>query len=250
MTASTVGPEARRGRARSSAAAPLGTRFPTLVTGPQRGVAFCHAASLTELGRFGAAGRLDVGRQVWEGSGRRVAANGPRVSTLRTASSSGTLKERARRHRGDPLKRAFIFIAFVAAMPSTTLGETNSNRMQEEIRRAEKEFSQAIVKNDAEAVGRFLADDWIIIDPDGGIIDRASFLGVIQSGTLTHEMMDSDDTRVRIYGNTAVVTALTKTKGKFSGQAFTTQERATDVFVKQDGRWRCVLSHLTRFTKK
>ena len=122
--------------------------------------------------------------------------------------------------------------------------------MQEEILRLEKEFSQAIVKNDAEAVGRFLADDWIIIDPDGGIIDRARFLGVIKSGALTHEMMESDDPRVRIYGNAAVVTAMTTTKGKFNGQVFNTQERATDVFMKQNGRWQCVLSHLTRFTTK
>jgi ketosteroid isomerase-like protein len=122
--------------------------------------------------------------------------------------------------------------------------------MQKEILRLEKEFSQAIVKNDVEAVGRFLADDWIIVDPDGGIIDRARFLDVIKSGALTHEMMESDDTRVRIYGNTAIVTALTTTKGKFSGQVFTTQERATDVFVNQNGRWQCVLSHLTRFTTK
>ena len=48
-------------------------------------------------------------------------------------------------------------------------------------------------------------------------------------------MMESDDIRVRIYGNTAIVTALTTTKGKFSGHGFTTQERATDVFVKQMG---------------
>jgi ketosteroid isomerase-like protein len=122
--------------------------------------------------------------------------------------------------------------------------------MQEEVLRLEKEFSQAIVKNDAKAVARFLADGWIIIDQDGGIIDRARFLGVIESGALTHEMMESDDTSVLIYGNTAIVTALTTTKGKFSGQAFTTQERATDVFVKRNGRWLCVLSQLTRFTKK
>jgi len=122
--------------------------------------------------------------------------------------------------------------------------------MQEEVLRVEKEFSQAIVQNDAKAVARFLADGWIIIDPDGGIIDRARFLGVIESGALTHEMMESDDTRVLVYGNTAIVTALTTTKGKYSGQAFTTQERATDVFVKQNGRWLCVLSQLTRFTKK
>ena len=122
--------------------------------------------------------------------------------------------------------------------------------MQGEILRLEKEFSQAIVKNDAEAVGRFLADDWIIIDPDGGIIDRARFLGVIKSGVLIHEMMESDDTRVRIYRNAAIVTALVTTKGKFNGQAFTSRERAKDVFVKQSGRWQCALSHLTRFAKR
>jgi ketosteroid isomerase-like protein len=121
--------------------------------------------------------------------------------------------------------------------------------MEDEVLKLENEFSQAIVQNDAEAVGRLLTDDWIIIDPDGGIIDKARFLDVIKSGALTHEMMKSDDTRVRIYGDTAIVTALTTTKGKFHGQAFATKERASDVFVKQNGRWRCALSHLTSFSK-
>jgi|SRR5262245_16415317 len=121
--------------------------------------------------------------------------------------------------------------------------------MQEEILKVEREFAQAIVRNDAEAVSRFLADDWIIVDPDGGIIDKTRFLGVIKSGALTHETMDSEDFRVRIYGDTAIVTALTATKGKFMGQEFTSRERATDVFIKEQGRWLCVASHLTRFTK-
>ena len=143
-----------------------------------------------------------------------------------------------------------MFIALALTVPCLALGQTKGDTTQEEVLRLEKEFSEAIVKNDAEAVGRFLADDWIIIDPDGGIIDKATFLDVIKSGTLTHEMMVSDDARVRIYGNTAMVTALTKTKGKFSGQVFTTQERATDIFIKQNGRWQCALSQLTKFTKK
>jgi hypothetical protein len=56
--------------------------------------------------------------------------------------------------------------------------------------------------------------------------------------------------RVRIYGNSAAVTALTTTTGKFTGQAFNTEERATDLWVKKNGRWMCVLSQLTRLTKK
>jgi ketosteroid isomerase-like protein len=62
--------------------------------------------------------------------------------------------------------------------------------------------------------------------------------------------MDSDDVRIRTYGGTAIATALTRTKGKFMGQEFTTQERATDVLVKKDGRWQVVFTQLTRFSKK
>jgi ketosteroid isomerase-like protein len=122
--------------------------------------------------------------------------------------------------------------------------------MEQEILKLEKEFTEAIVKNDAGAIEQFLSDDWIIIDPDGGVIDKSRFLGVIKSGALTHEMMESDGVRVRVYGDCGVLTALTRSKGKFAGHEFTTRERATDVFVRRDGRWRCVLSHLTRFAKE
>jgi ketosteroid isomerase-like protein len=122
--------------------------------------------------------------------------------------------------------------------------------MQEELLKLEKDFAQAVVKNDADAIDGFLGDDWVIVDPDGGIIDKARFLGVIRSGALSHELMESADWRVRLYGNTAVVTGLTTTKGEFMGQDFTSCERATDVFVKQDDRWLCVFTQLTRLSKK
>ena len=122
--------------------------------------------------------------------------------------------------------------------------------MESELMNLEQEFSKAIVSNDLKAIEPFLAADWVIIDPDGGVIDKARFFGVIASGALTHEAMDSEDFRVRVYGDTAVVTALTRTKGKFMGQAFSTQERATDVFIRHDGKWRCVISQVTPFAKK
>jgi len=126
----------------------------------------------------------------------------------------------------------------------------NPEEMEEELLKLEEQFAEAILKNDSEAIGRFVTDDWIIIDADGGIIDKERFLGVINSGALTHEMMESDDMRVRVYGDSAVVTALTRTKGKFMGQEFSTEERATDFFVRLDGQWQYVLTQLTRFTKQ
>ena len=122
--------------------------------------------------------------------------------------------------------------------------------VEEGLLKLEKEFAEAIVKNDLEGIGRLVADDWIIIGAGGEIIDRARFFEVIKSGALTHDMMESEDFRVRVYGDSAVVTALTRAKGKFMGQEFSTQERATDVFVKLEGQWQCVLTHLTRSPKK
>lgn len=122
--------------------------------------------------------------------------------------------------------------------------------MEEELLKLEKEFAQAVASNNADALDRLLADDWIIVEPDGGLIDKARFLGVIRSGALSHESMESTDLKVRVYGNTAVVTGLTTSKGKFMGQDFISCERATDIFVKQADRWQCVFTQLTRFTKK
>jgi ketosteroid isomerase-like protein len=149
------------------------------------------------------------------------------------------------------LFRAMSELSTLAIVVGPSLEQlAGSSKMEEEILKLEREFGQAIMKNDPDAISRFLADDWIIVDPDGGIIDKSRFLGVISSGALTHEVMDSNDVRVRLYGDAATVTALTNTKGKFMGQEFATQERATDVFVRQNGGWQCVVSQLTRFTKK
>jgi len=122
--------------------------------------------------------------------------------------------------------------------------------MEDELLKLERAFADAISKNDLESIGRIVADDWIIVDPNGEIVDRTRFFEVIKSGALTHDMMESEDFRVRVYGESAVVTAITSTKGKFMGQEFSTRERATDAFVKRDGRWQCVLTHLTRFAEK
>ena len=118
--------------------------------------------------------------------------------------------------------------------------------MQEELLAFEREFTQAVVDNDVAAIGRFVADAWVIVDADGNFIDRSRFLGVIESGALTHQSMESTDVEVRLHGETAVVTGITTSKGQFMGQSFATRERATDVLARVNGRWLCVFSQLTR----
>ena len=109
----------------------------------------------------------------------------------------------------------------------------------------EKDFQDAIVANNAKAIERFVTDDWIIVNADGRIVEKDRFLAVVKSGTLTHDTMKLDEPRVRIYGETAVVTGCATSAGKSMGAAFKTLERSTDVLIRVDGQWRCVLTQLT-----
>jgi hypothetical protein len=68
-------------------------------------------------------------------------------------------------------------------------------------------WDQAMVDNDAAAIGRFIADEWTIVGPDGSVNGKTGFLSLIASGDLTHDVMTSEDLTVRVYGETGIVVA-------------------------------------------
>ena len=132
----------------------------------------------------------------------------------------------------------------------TMASDANGPDPTAELLQLEKRFGQAVIKSDVDALDRLVSDDWIVIGPEGKIIPKAAFVAVLKSGALTHSSMDLDETRVRVYGDTAVVTGRATTVGAYQGQGFTTTERSTDVFVRTDGQWRCVLTQLTTIAEK
>jgi ketosteroid isomerase-like protein len=120
------------------------------------------------------------------------------------------------------------------------------DRTEEELIALSNDWDLAMVQNDAYAIGRYMADDWTIVGPDGSMSDKATFLGLVKSGALTHDVMESEDFRIRNYGSTAVVLARVVSGGRYNGQAFREVEQSSNVFVKQQGQWKCVLTHLSR----
>ena len=124
------------------------------------------------------------------------------------------------------------------------------DRASQELIRVANDWDRAMVENDVEAIGRYMAEDWIIVGSNGSVGDKPTFLQLVKSGTLSHDEMTSEDVRVRVYGDTAVVTARGVSEGKYQGQAFREVERSSCVFVRQQGQWRCVLTHLSRIAQE
>ncbi|MFJ8591789.1 nuclear transport factor 2 family protein [Streptomyces sp. NPDC093598] len=106
-------------------------------------------------------------------------------------------------------------------------------------------WAEAIVSNDPVRIASFMADEWVIVS-DAGIDPKEKFLSLVESGTLTHSAMDlRTDPRVRLYGDTAVVTGRVTNTAHYQGERHDADEWTTDVFVRRQGRWLCVLSHIT-----
>lgn len=138
--------------------------------------------------------------------------------------------------------RALFLMAVLALVASSAAAQSKAER---EVLAANAAFDSAIVARDAEAYARILADDFIFTGADGSVSDKKGEIERVRAGGLTFESGRSEDVRVKVYGNTAVVTGRFAAKGKNNGRDFTFVERYTAVFVKRDGRWQMVAEQAT-----
>ena len=114
-----------------------------------------------------------------------------------------------------------------------------------ELAQVEEAFNVAMISNDVSRIAACIADDWVLVTPEVGVVSRERILGVIASGDLSHDSMTKDVRRVKVYGDIAVVTGRGRNTGCFKGQPIAADEWITDVYRRVDGRWLCVLTHLT-----
>ena len=90
-----------------------------------------------------------------------------------------------------------------------------------------------------------MAEDWIIVG-ENGTSGKTEFLSWISSGDLTHETMEMvGEARIKVYGDTAVLTARVTNNGHYKNQPFSADEWTTDVFQRRENGWTCVLSHIS-----
>jgi ketosteroid isomerase-like protein len=107
-------------------------------------------------------------------------------------------------------------------------------------------WDRAMVTNDPDAIGQFMAEDWTIVGPDGSLNDKRHFLQLVRSGVLTHDIMETHEVDARVYGDAAVVVGRGVSGGTYHGQPFRVVERVSSVFIRKQCHWQCVLTHLSR----
>lgn len=125
----------------------------------------------------------------------------------------------------------------------------DDKQTKQELLKFGADWAEAMVANNAERIASFMADDWAIVS-ERGISTKERFMSFVESGELTHSAFEmASDARVKVYGDTAVMSIRVTNTAHFGGQQFDADEWTSDVFVKRDGKWLCVLSHITSALK-
>src|SRR5262245_36921493 len=122
------------------------------------------------------------------------------------------------------MKRTLVITMLAIAVSSLALGQTNgsktkqSSNVEQAIKQLDNERIQAIQKSDTAFLERVYADDYIVIGTNGAVRNKAQVIADIKSGALKVESIKDDELKVRVYGDTAILTGRSTSKVKDKGQ--------------------------------
>jgi ketosteroid isomerase-like protein len=113
-------------------------------------------------------------------------------------------------------------------------------RDQRELTQFVKDLNDAVVKADVAVLERVLHEDYVHLRPHGMVENRAQYLENRKARRVDFESLVPDEIKVRVYGDTAIVTGRSTAKGKDQYGKMDEQRRWTRVLVRRDGRWQFV----------
>jgi ketosteroid isomerase-like protein len=138
-----------------------------------------------------------------------------------------------------------IATALLALLPAAQA----QTKAADELKQIENDWVNALKTKNVARLGEILGDGWVSLDWDGNTTDKAKMLAHLKLPSYTLDSIQMGPMTVRIFENTAVVTGSDTETGKEDGKDASGKYIWTDVFVKQNGKWRAVASQSTKVSK-
>jgi uncharacterized protein DUF4440 len=101
-------------------------------------------------------------------------------------------------------------------------------------------YQDAVKRNDADAMGRILHERFVLVLGNGTVVTRDELLAEARARSLEYERQDEDagTQTVRVWDDTAVVTARLWIKGVRRGAPFERRLWFSDTYVRTPDGWR------------
>ena len=136
------------------------------------------------------------------------------------------------------LARFVLAIGLVTVVGVSALEASGDDRAT--VAALDTEYQAAVKNNDAATMGRILADDFVLVTGKGKSYTKADLLKSAREKTETYEHQEDTNQTVRVWGDTAVVTALLWIKGKNQDAAYDYKLWFSDTYARTQNGWRYV----------
>ena len=95
-----------------------------------------------------------------------------------------------------------------------------------------------------------MADDYVETSSLGTVTSKQKSMAAFKSGEESVSSLLSDDLKINVCGNTAVVTGRWTGSGKSKGNEWNGVFRFTDTWVRRNGNWQIVADHSSKIEGK
>jgi ketosteroid isomerase-like protein len=109
----------------------------------------------------------------------------------------------------------------------------------------ENAWNQAEVTHDVHALSTLLAVTFDFTDDDGQFMNKSQWLAYIRNGEAHYAPLGNSGIKVHLYGNVAIATGVYRDKTTEKGKGVVRSGRFTDIWIQQNGEWKCVASQAT-----
>ena len=138
--------------------------------------------------------------------------------------------------------RALALTIWILIMTQPTTQARSAADDEKAVEALDIEYQAAVKQNDVATMDRILADDFVLVTGLGKTYTKADLLEEARSKRTVYEHQEDSARKVRIWGDTAVVTALLWAKGTEDGKAFDYKLWFSDTYVRTPAGWRYVFA--------
>ena len=125
------------------------------------------------------------------------------------------------------------------ALIAATLAGTPTPDDRTVVAELDTAYQAAVKQNDAKAMGKILHEQFVLVLGDGRTLTRKDLLDEARSKSITWEQQDEEAGTqiVRVWGDTAVVTAKLWVKGARDAKSFDRKLWFSDTYVRTPSGW-------------
>ena len=137
--------------------------------------------------------------------------------------------------------RGVVVFFMIAVLPGISPAQEKPDTAT--IRALEQKWTESYKQHSIDILSSLLADDFVITIEDGNVYSKTGYISHTADASVKVEVAEQSDMKVRIHGDTAVVTGAYHERGTSGGKRYEYHDRFTDTWMKVNGKWQVVASH-------